>query len=599
MSLSQLARTIHESVTLKLNQTAALLREKGEPVIHLGGGEPKSKTPLDAIVSCSAVLNSGDIKYTPPDGIPALKKAIIRYTEEYYGRAVRPENVVASCGAKQAIMAALIAILDPKDEVIFPAPYWVSYPEMVKLAGGVPVAVKPEDGTFYPTVKEIADCIGSYTKAVILNSPNNPSGVMYSRDFIAEMVDLCAKKSIYLIMDDTYNRLVFDGKSPINCYDFSKEDIDASKLVVINCVSKMYAMTGFRIGWAVGSRELLGAMATIQSQQTSGPATPSQWAAVGALNGVQNSIEALRMTLENNRNIMLDHLLAFPGIRVTKPEGAFYCFPDFSNYEKSSQKLAEFLLNKVRVVTVPGKEFGMEGHLRISFCGAAKEITEGIERIRWALDPASPNELYLRIGQRLRVAESRFTEPQARLLEPGAGGALRRGHLPRRRLHLQPGPAGGQHGQAHRSRRRRQIAGARTLLGGLHLVGHAQPAFQPAELQQSAHAAASLSARPRRFRAGLFRRRRSRLPPAGAHRHRNRVAQPVRADHVSQARVARRLPPPCARIHGHRRARLQRQSAGRFHAHRDVHHFEPGGAAGHHRRHLLRRRDQEDRLHHP
>ncbi|MBI5282826.1 MAG: pyridoxal phosphate-dependent aminotransferase [Candidatus Solibacter usitatus] len=395
MSLSQMARSIHESVTLKLNQTAALLREKGEPVIHLGGGEPKSKTPIDAIVSCTSVLNSGDIKYTPPDGIPALKKAVIRYTEEHYGRLVRPENVIASCGAKQSIMAALIAILDPKDEVIFPAPYWVSYPEMVKLAGGVPVAVTPEDGSFHPTVKEIADAIGSYTKAIVLNSPNNPSGVMYSRDFIAGVVELAAKKSLWLIMDDTYNRLVFDGRSPINCYDFSTEELEQSKLIVINCVSKMYAMTGFRIGWAVANREVIGAMATIQSQQTSGPATPSQWAAVGALNGVQNSIEALRLTLENNRNILMDRLSTFPGIRATRPDGAFYCFPDFSSYEKSSQKLAEFLLEKVRVVTVPGKEFGMEGHLRVSFCGAAREITEGIERIRWALDPTAPNELFL------------------------------------------------------------------------------------------------------------------------------------------------------------------------------------------------------------
>ncbi|NWF83286.1 MAG: aminotransferase class I/II-fold pyridoxal phosphate-dependent enzyme, partial [Bryobacteraceae bacterium] len=308
MSLSQMARTIKESVTLKLNQTAAQMRDKGEPVIHLGGGEPKSKTPIDAIVSCTSVLNSGDIKYTPPDGIPALKKAIIRYTEDYYGRTVRPENVVASCGAKQAIMAALIAILDPKDEVIFPAPYWVSYPEMVKLAGGVPVAVKAEDGSFCPTVKEIAGCIGSYTKAIILNSPNNPSGVMYAADFVREIVELCEKKSLYLIMDDTYNRLVFDGRSPTNCYEYSKEDIEQSKLIVINCVSKMYAMTGFRIGWAVGSRELMTAMSTIQGQQTSGPATPSQWAAVGALNGVQNSIEALRLTLQNNRDILYDRL---------------------------------------------------------------------------------------------------------------------------------------------------------------------------------------------------------------------------------------------------------------------------------------------------
>ncbi len=395
MSLSQLARTIRESVTLKLNQTAALLREKGEPVIHLGGGEPKSKTPIDAIVSCTSVLNSGDIKYTPPDGIPALKKAIIRYTEENYGRQVRPENVLASSGAKQSIMVMLHAILDPKDEVVFPAPYWVSYPEMVKLAGGVPVVVRPEDGSFHPTIREVADAIGSYTKAIILNSPNNPSGVMYSRDFIREVVDLCEQRSLYLIMDDTYNRLVFDGRSPVNCYDFSHEEIDQSKLVVINCVSKMYAMTGFRIGWAVASRELVQAMATIQSQQTSGPATPSQWAAVGALTGVQASIESLRMTLENNRNLLIDRLKVFPGIRAVRPDGAFYCFPDFSHYMKDSQKLAEFLLEKVRVVTVPGREFGMEGHLRLSFCGTAKEITEGVERIRWALDPTAPNELYL------------------------------------------------------------------------------------------------------------------------------------------------------------------------------------------------------------
>jgi len=395
MSLSQIARSLKESVTLKLNQTAALLREKGEPVIHLGGGEPKSKTPLDAIVSCTSVLNTGDIKYTPPDGIPALKKAIIHYTEEHYGRRVRPENVLASSGAKQSIMVLLHAILDPKDEVIFPTPYWVSYPEMVKLAGGVPVVVRPEDGSFLPKARELADAIGPYTKAIILNSPNNPSGVMYSRELIAEVVALCAERSLYLIMDDTYNRLVFDGQAPVNCYEYSREDLDESKLVVINCVSKMYAMTGFRIGWAIASRDLVQAMATIQSQQTSGPATPSQWAAVGALNGLQSSVEALRLTLENNRDILYDRLRTFPGVQVTRPEGAFYCFPDFSHYMKDSQKLAEFLLEKVRVVTVPGREFGVEGHLRLSFCGTPKEITEGMERIRWALDPSAPNELYL------------------------------------------------------------------------------------------------------------------------------------------------------------------------------------------------------------
>jgi len=395
MSLSQLAKSICESPTLKLNETAALLREKGEPVIHLGGGEPKSKAPIDAIINCTSLLNTGEVRYTAPDGIPALKKAVIRYTEEHYHKLVSADNVLVSGGAKQALMVLLHAILDPKEEVIFPAPFWVSYPEMVKLAGGVPVVVTAEDGTFYPTVREITDAVGSYTKAIILNSPNNPSGAMYSQDFIAEMVDFCEKKSIYLIMDDIYNRLVFNGKTAPICYDYAKAAMEQSKLVVINGVSKTYAMTGFRIGWAIANRELTQAMGNIQSQQTSGPSAPSQWAAVGALNGVQASVEALRVTLENHRNVMLDRLNAIPGVKVAKPDGTFYCFPDFSAYMKDSQKLANLLLQKVRVVAVPGKEFGFDGHLRLSYCGTMKDITEGLERIQWALDPNSANELYL------------------------------------------------------------------------------------------------------------------------------------------------------------------------------------------------------------
>ena len=395
MSLSQLARSIRESATLKLNETASLLREKGEPIIHLGGGEPKSKAPLDAVINCASLLNTGEIRYTAPDGIPALKKAVIRYTEDHYRKIVTPANVIVSGGAKQALMVLLHAILDPKEEVVFPAPYWVSYPEMIKLAGGVPVPVAAEDGSFTPTAEEIINVVGSYTKAIILNSPNNPCGVMYSKDFVREIIEFCEKKGLYLIMDDIYNRLVFDGKSAPICYDFAKESIEQSKLVVINGVSKMYAMTGFRIGWALANKQLIEAMATIQSQQTSGPSSPGQWAAVGALNGVQSSIESLRVTLENNRNVMVERLKAFDGVKLHVPDGTFYCFPDFSAYNKDSQKLSQFLLEKVRVVTVPGKEFGFDGHLRLSYCGTMKDITEGLDRIKWALDPNSPNELYL------------------------------------------------------------------------------------------------------------------------------------------------------------------------------------------------------------
>lgn len=403
MSISLIGRTIGESVTLKLNEIASILRAKGEPVIHLGTGEPKSKAPLDAIISAAGMLNSGEVRYTPVDGIPALKQAIIRYTADVYKRFVEPENIIASGGAKQAIMVALQAILNPQDEVIFPAPYWVSYPEMVKLCGAVPVPVLPEDGTFYPRLQDIERYCTSYTKAIIINSPNNPTGAYYSEQFIKDIVKFCEKKGIYLIMDDIYHKLLFDDKKPISCYDFTQESIENSKLIVINGVSKLYAMTGFRIGWAVANKKLIKVMANIQGHQTSGPSVVLQVAAAAALNGIQSCVESLRMTLENNRKVMLEQLNAFEGVRVSKPDGAFYCFADFRHYDKDSNKLAYFLLDKVRVITVPGVEFGLDGYLRLSTCGSSKDIIQGIERIKWALDPNSPNELF--IGERKLVRD--------------------------------------------------------------------------------------------------------------------------------------------------------------------------------------------------
>jgi aspartate aminotransferase len=403
MSLSQIGRSIGESVTLKLNEKAAILRAKGEPVIHLGGGEPKSKPPMDALVAAAAMLNSGEVRYTPADGTPALKQAIIRYTEEFYDRPVTPWNVMASGGAKQAIMVALQAILNPQEEVLYPAPYWVSYPEMAKLCGAIGVPVYPEDGSFYPTIRDVEEKVGSYTRAVIINSPNNPSGAMYSAEFIADVVDFCERRDLYLIMDDIYHRLIFDGRRPINCWSFAKDKTENSKLIIINGVSKQYAMTGFRIGWAVANKKLIEAMTNIQSHQTSGPSALLQHAAASALAGLQSSVESLRVTLENNRNVLMSRLESFDGVRVTKPDGTFYLFADFSHYNKSSTKLSEFLLNKVLVATVPGVEFGMEGYLRLSYCGTIKDVTEGTERMKWALDPNAPNELY--IGNRKLVRD--------------------------------------------------------------------------------------------------------------------------------------------------------------------------------------------------
>jgi aspartate aminotransferase len=403
MSISQLARSIAESPTLALNEQARLLRERGEAVIHLGAGEPKNKAPINAILSSAAKLSTGDIKYTPTDGIPSLKKAIVRYTEENYDRLVAPENIMVSGGAKQALFNLLFTILNPQDEVIVLAPYWVSYPEMIRMVYAIPVIVTPEDGGFYPRMKEIEQAVSSYTKAIIVNSPNNPSGVMYSKEFIQQIVEFCETKGIFLIMDDIYHKLIFDGKTPISPYGFTRKDNESTHVITINGISKLYGMTGFRIGWVVAPKKIIEVMINVQAQTTSCTSLILQAAAEGALTGLQSVVETLRLTLENNRNVMMQELQAFSGIHTTKPDGTYYCLPDFSAYNKNSVELCKFLLKKALVVTVPGKEFGMEGHLRLSYATTVKDIKQGIERIKWALDPSAPNEIY--IGERKLVRD--------------------------------------------------------------------------------------------------------------------------------------------------------------------------------------------------
>jgi aspartate aminotransferase len=403
MSLSQLGRSIAESPTLKMNEQAGILRAKGEAVIHLGGGQPENKAPIAAVLSSAAKLKTGQIKYTPSDGTPSLKRAIIRYTEENYGKHVEPENVIVSTGAKQSIYNVLMSIIDPQDEVILLAPYWVSYPEMVKMVYGVPVIVKAEDGSFQPQIEEVEQAVSSYTKAIIVNSPNNPSGVMYSEDFIAQIVALCESREIYLIMDDIYHKLVFDGKTPPVAYNYTDRNIENTHVVVVNGVSKLYGMTGFRIGWVIANKKMVRVMNNIQSQTTSNPSAISQAAAEGALTGVQSVVENLRMGIENNRNILVRELSSLPGIHINIPDGTFYSLPDFRAYSNDSIALSNMLLEKALVVTVPGKEFGMEGHLRISYCGTVKDIIEGVKRIKWALDPKAPNEIY--IGDRKMVRD--------------------------------------------------------------------------------------------------------------------------------------------------------------------------------------------------
>jgi aspartate aminotransferase len=395
MKLSKLASEIAESPTFALNEEARLLRERGEPVINLGIGEPKNRTPIAAILASGAKLTSGEVKYTPPDGLPSMKKAIIRYTEDNYNRLASPENVIVTNGAKQSLFNIFYSLLNPQDEVIIIAPYWVSYPEIVKMCYGVPVIVTPEDGTFTPSFEEIVRAVTSYTRAIIINSPNNPSGAIYPPELVAKIVEFCERKGIHLICDDIYHKLTFGRNIAHPAWEFTQRDIEDSHIIVVNGVAKLYGMTGFRIGWVVAPKDLVKVMTNVQGQTTSCVSPVSQAAAEGALNGMQSVVEALRLQIENNCNVLMQEMKSFNGARLIPPQGTFYALPDLRACGTSSVDMAKFLLKKALVVTVPGKEFGMEGHIRLSFAGSVKDVTEGLMRIRWALDPTSPNEIYI------------------------------------------------------------------------------------------------------------------------------------------------------------------------------------------------------------
>lgn len=386
MNLSRLALSLGQSATLKLNELANNLKAEGKPVIHLGGGEPEEKIPRGALEESGKMLDAGFVRYTPTSGTAALKKEIAAYTEQYYGVKPGPKNICVASGAKQAIYNFLIAVADPGDEVIFPAPYWVSYPEMVRLAYGNPVIVRPREGELLAKAADIEAHITSRTKAILLNSPNNPSGQVYGEEFIRRMVEVCEDRGVYLLMDDIYNRLVFDGLRAPSAFSFSRKPLNESPIVSINGVSKTFSMTGYRIGWSVANEAITQAMIKVQAQVSSCPSALSQAAAAGALREGNGFVETLRDGLQKKRDTMVAELSKLKRVKLHKPQGTFYSFADFSAYEKDSAKLSALLLEKAMVVAVPGVEFGLEGHLRLSYCGAEADIVEGVNRIRKILD---------------------------------------------------------------------------------------------------------------------------------------------------------------------------------------------------------------------
>ena len=395
MKISDLAASLSESATMKFNERANQMRVEGKPIIHLGIGEPKNKAPEAAVAASSKKSEEGYFKYTPAAGLPSLRTAIADYTTERYGVEVSPANVIASNGSKHALFNVLMAIVNPGEKVLMPVPYWVTYPEMVKLVRGAPAYVQPEPGTLMPSVGAVIEAVDQDTAAILINSPNNPSGMVASAAFLEQLVQYCENQDVYLIMDDIYRDLVFDDGAADSAYRYTSEALDSSHVIVINGVSKLYGMTGLRLGWSVAPLELSSAINKIQGQMTSNASVISQAGAEGALLGDQSMVEELRLHLQENRDRLLDELADLEGLKVERPQGGLYCFPDFSTFNPDSNALAEFLLEKAMVVTVPGVEFGMEGHIRLGFAGTVEDTVEGARRIKWALDPSQPDQIQM------------------------------------------------------------------------------------------------------------------------------------------------------------------------------------------------------------
>jgi aspartate aminotransferase len=391
ISLSTRIQAIKPSATLTITNLAAELRAAGRDVVGLGAGEPDFDTPEHIKAAAIKAIHDGQTKYTAVDGTPALKQAIINKFKRDNGLDYRPEQILVSCGGKQSFFNLAQALLNPGDEVIIPSPYWVSYPDMALLAGGVPVYVQ---GTVEQRFKirpdQLAAAITDRTKLVVINSPSNPSGMAYSAEELAALGEVLREyPQIVIATDDIYEHIRWDTAPFVNILSVCPDLYN--RTLVLNGVSKSYSMTGWRIGYAGGPAEIIKAMKKIQSQSTSNPASISQAAAVAAINGLQDFIPMMVKAFKERHDYVVTRLNAMPGIETLATDGTFYCFPRvdkaFRNLTgiTNDVEFSGYLLNQVGVAVVPGSAFGMPGHIRISIATAQANLTKALDRIEQAL----------------------------------------------------------------------------------------------------------------------------------------------------------------------------------------------------------------------
>jgi aspartate aminotransferase len=386
--------TIKPSATLAITAKANALKAQGRDVVGFGAGEPDFDTPANIKAAAVKALEAGFTKYTAVGGTDELKDAIIGKFRRDSGLEFKRSEVAVSCGAKHTLYNLAQVLLEEGDEVVIPSPYWVSYPDIVILTGAKPVIVttREEDG-FKMTPAQLGAALTVRTKAVILNSPSNPAGVVYSREELKALGDLLAKRDILVISDDIYEKILYDG---VTFHTMASIDpAMQERTVTVNGVSKAYAMTGWRIGYAAGPQYIIEALTKLQSQNTSNPTSIAQKAAVEALNGSQESVARMGAEFQKRRDVIVAGLNGIRGIRCQNPQGAFYVFPNVSAlYGKrfggkvldGSASFASFLLEAVDVAVVPGVEFGHDANIRLSYATSMKNIEEGIRRIQKAVE---------------------------------------------------------------------------------------------------------------------------------------------------------------------------------------------------------------------
>jgi aspartate aminotransferase len=391
--LAKRLATLAPSATLAVQARAKEMKSRGIDVISFGAGEPDFDTPARIKDAAVEAMKRGQTKYTEVGGIGELRAAVCAKLKRDNGLDYEPADVLISCGAKHTLYNIVVALVDPGDEVIVPSPYWVSYPEQVKMLDGIPVAVPTREATgFDLDPAALAAAITPRTKLVVLNSPNNPTGAVFSPAALEAVARIAVDRGIWIVSDECYEALTFEGRH-VSVASFG-EAVKA-RTIVVNTCSKAYAMTGWRIGYAAGPRAIIRAMTDVQSQVTSNPSSVAQWAAVEALNGPQDEVAKMAGEFDRRRRLIIEGLNALPGVRCVMPKGAFYAFAIVSGlFGKrlpggaplaGSGGVASFLLDEARVAVVPGADFGSDAHVRMSYATSAELIESGLARMAAAI----------------------------------------------------------------------------------------------------------------------------------------------------------------------------------------------------------------------